>query len=95
MELLQKAGVAAVPSFCAKEILDDPHTKARDLFQTIDTPALGQQVVMRPAWKLSETPARIRKAGPLLGEDNHDVFENLLGMTKEEVDRLEEAQIAW
>lgn len=95
MELLQKAGVAAIPSFSAKEILDDPHTKARDLFQTIDTPALGQQVVMRPAWKLSETPARIRKAGPLLGADNHDVFENLLGMTKEEVDRLEEEQIAW
>ncbi|WP_294145050.1 CaiB/BaiF CoA-transferase family protein [uncultured Clostridium sp.] len=95
MELLQGVGVAAMPSFDAEEILKDPHTKERNLFTEVDHPALGKQVVMSPAWKLSETPARIRKPGPLLGEDNYDVFENLLGMQEEEIKKLEEEQIIW
>lgn len=95
MELLQGVGVAAMPSFDAEEILKDPHTKERNLFTEVDHPALGKQVVMNPAWKLSETPARIRKPGPLLGEDNYDVFENLLGMQEEEIKKLEEEQIIW
>lgn len=95
MERLQGVGVAAMPSFDAEEILKDPHTKARNLFTEVDHPALGKQVVMNPAWKLSKTPARIRKPGPLLGEDNYDVFENLLGMQEEDIKKLEEEQIIW
>ena len=95
MELLQSVGVAAMPSFNAEEILKDPQTRERELFTTVNYPALGEQVVMKPAWRFSETPARIRKAGSLLGEDNDDVFGNLLGMSKEEIRKLEEAQIIW
>lgn len=94
-ELLQEAGVAAMPSMNAEEILTDPHTKARELFTEVDHLALGNQVVMKPAWKFSETPARIRKPGPLLGEDNGDVFGNLLGMSEAEIKKMEEAEIIW
>lgn len=95
MHLLQDAGVAAMPSLSAEEILQDPHTKARELFTTVPHKVLGEQHVMNPAWKFSETPARIRKQGPILGEDNLDVFVNLLGMTEKEVKEMEEAQIIW
>lgn len=95
MEALQNAGVAAMPSFSAEEILNDPHTKARELFTTVDHPALGEQHVMKPAWRFSRTPARIRKPGPLLGEDNVDVCTRLLGMTENEIRKLEEAGILW
>ena len=95
MKMLQEAGVAAMPSFSAEEILTDAHTKDRELFMTVNYPALGNQTVMKPAWRFSETPARIRKAGPLLGEDNDDVFGNLLGMPKEEIERLKEAEVIW
>ena len=95
MEMFQNEGVAAMPSFDAEEILNDPHVKTRELFTTVDHPALGEQHVMKPAWKFSETPAGIRKPGPLLGEDNLDVCTRLLGMTEEEVKKLEEEQILW
>ena len=95
MKMLQEAGVAAMPSFSAEEILTDAHTKDRELFTTVNYPALGDQTVIKPAWRFSETPARIRKAGPLLGEDNDDVFGTLLGMTKEEIERLTEDEVIW
>ena len=95
MERLQKAGVAAMPSFDAEEILDDPHTKARSLFTEVNHPKIGAQVVMNPAWKFSETPARIYKAGPLMGESNHEIFGGLLGLTEDEIGRLMEEKIIY
>ncbi len=90
MHLLQDAGVAAMPSFCATEILEDPHVKVRGLLTTVEHPLLKTQHVFNPPWKLSETPATIRKPGPCLGEDNVEVFTTLLGMSEEEVKQLEE-----
>lgn len=95
MELLQTAGVAAMPSFDAEEILADPHTKARNMFTEVEHPTLGRQVVMNAVWKFSETPARIYKAGPSMGESNDEIFGGLLGIPKEERQRLEEEKIIW
>jgi benzylsuccinate CoA-transferase BbsF subunit len=93
MEMLQKAGVAAMPSFAAKDILSDPHVKARGVIQDIEHPVMGKKVVLSPSWKLSETPAVIKKCSPLLGEHNEVVFGGLLGMSKEEITKLEEEKI--
>lgn len=95
MEMLQNAGVAAMPSFSAEEILSDPHVRARDLVNEIDHPVMGKKVVINPAWKLSETPARIKKASPLLGEHNEKVFGGLLGMCEEEIKALEDEEIIY
>lgn len=95
MKILQEANIAAMPSLNAEEILNDPHTKARELFTEVDYPSLGSQVVMKPAWKFSETEATIRKAGPLLGEDSEEVFSTILGLTKGEIQRLVEEEIIY
>lgn len=95
MERLQKAGVAAMPSFNAEEILNDPHTKERELFTTVHHPKIGDQVVMNPAWRFSETPARITKAGPLMGENNDEIFGSLLGMEQPEIEVLKEKKIIY
>ena len=85
MNKLQAAGVAAMPSFCAEQILSDPHVKAREKLMEIEHPAMGKKWVLSPPWKMSETPARIYKAAPLLGADNETVFEEWAGLTKEEI----------
>ncbi|MGM9522610.1 MAG: CaiB/BaiF CoA transferase family protein [Oscillospiraceae bacterium] len=93
MEMLQKVGVAAMPSMSAEEILNDPHSKARDLFMTVDHPKMGTKTVERPPWLMTETSPSIRKASPLLGEDNDEIFGGLLGMSKEEIADLVEKKI--
>jgi benzylsuccinate CoA-transferase BbsF subunit len=93
MKLLQDAGVAAMPSFSAEEILSDPHIKAREVVTEVNHPVLGKKVVINPSWKHSATPARIYKSGPLLGEHNEAIFCELLGMSREDVKQLEDEQI--
>lgn len=95
MTMLQSAGVAAMPSLSAEEILSDPHVKARGVVSQVEHPVLGKKVVLSPSWKLCETPARIYRASPLLGEHNEEVFCGLLGMPKDEIKKLEEEQVIY
>jgi len=95
MERLQAVGVAAVPSFSAEELFTDPHLKERELTTEMEHPFLGKQTILNPPWKLSETPARIIKSAPQLGEQNDYVFGELLGMSKDEIAQLVEEQVIY
>ena len=95
MEILQQAGVAAVPSFNSQELYSDPHLKERRFWQEIEHPIIGRQTVAGPPWKLSATPARVYRHGPLLGEHNEYVFGELLGLPSDEIIRLVEEKVIY
>jgi len=89
MHMLQKAGVAAVPSFTSEDLFTDPHLAEREFSQLVDRRS-GKYMMVAPPWKLSATPARIVRDAPSLGEHNEYVFGKLLGMPREEINRLQE-----
>lgn len=94
-QLLQSNGVAAVPVMDAEERLNDPHFRQRGLYQEIEHPALGTEPIFNLMWQLSKTPAHIRRHAPLLGEHNQQVFGGILGLSSEEVERLEKEKVLW
>ncbi len=91
--ILQSAGVAAAPSMSSRDLAEDPHLMAREVWREVEHPVLGAQIVQGPPWKLSETPPTVRSAGPLLGQHNHHVFVEMLGMSPEAVARWQEAGV--
>lgn len=95
MNRLQSVGVAAVPSFDGQDMFTDPHLDERQAFQIVDHPGTGSFVMLSPPWQLSATPARITRHAPLLGEHNNYVFGELLGLSAEEIARLEAERILW
>ena len=95
MHDLQRAGVAATPSLSNKALFHDPHIKERGIFVQVEHPVLKKDWVISPPWRLSETPASIRRHAPLLGEHNHQIFGRLLGMSREEIERLEEEEVIY
>jgi benzylsuccinate CoA-transferase BbsF subunit len=95
MKILQKAGVAAMPSFNAEELFHDPQLNERHCWVEIDHPVIGKQVVVAPPWKLSATPAKITRPAPLFGEHSHYVFRELLGLSSEEIAQLEEEKVIY
>ncbi len=88
MALLQAAGVAAVPSFNNRELYEDPHTQARGVFTKLRHPAIGERIVMRPPWLLSDTPAAITAPAPLLGQHTAHILRDLLGLTEPAISEL-------
>ncbi|HUS82642.1 MAG TPA: CoA transferase [Dehalococcoidia bacterium] len=88
MDLLQPAGVAAMPVYGGEEIVEDRHVLSRGILEEVEHPLMGKKKVLGPPWRLSKTPARVIRHGPLLGEHNDYVLGELLGMSKEEMERL-------
>jgi benzylsuccinate CoA-transferase BbsF subunit len=95
MHHLQRAGVAATPSLSNKALFEDPHIVERKSFTQVEHPVLGKDWVVAPPWRLSDTPASIRRHGPLLGEHTYEIFERRLGMSREEIERLEQEQVIY
>lgn len=88
--MLQNAGVAAMPSLSNEEIVNDQHFKHRGISTTVEHPVMGKQVVFGVPWRFSKTQAPVTKASPLMGESNCYVFGDLLGLSADEIRRLEE-----
>jgi len=88
MEIFQKAGVATAPCADTEDRFLDPHLQERQNIVNVDHSVTGVDFVPNVVCKLSETPGEIRRPAPLLGEHNDYVFGELLGLSKDEIDRL-------
>jgi crotonobetainyl-CoA:carnitine CoA-transferase CaiB-like acyl-CoA transferase len=91
MEEFQSQGVPAGPALNARQLLGDPHLRVRGLFEKVEHPpesGLGAREYLGRGWKLSGNDLRIRKPAPSLGEDNHYVLGEILGLSTQEIDQL-------
>ena len=87
-EGLRDLGYWGAPVLSISEVLKDEHLKAREAFLQVEHPVAGSITLVAPWIRMSKTPARIRKASPLVGEDTDDVLRELLGLTPAEVNSL-------
>jgi benzylsuccinate CoA-transferase BbsF subunit len=74
---------------------DDPHFRERGTFLEVDHPKMGTETLYGIPWRLSETPGRIRRSGPMLGQDNDHVFRQLLGVCETDFDRLVQEKVIY
>jgi crotonobetainyl-CoA:carnitine CoA-transferase CaiB-like acyl-CoA transferase len=65
----EAAGVPAGPIYSVPEALADPQIQARAMVQELPYPGVGAVKTLGNPVKLSATPATLRKAAPVLGED--------------------------
>ncbi|MFZ1058026.1 MAG: CoA transferase, partial [Candidatus Rokuibacteriota bacterium] len=92
-ETLQRCGVAAFPVYSLEEQAQDPHFRSRGLMACPEHPRIGPVPVFAHPIKLSDTPGEVRATAPMLGEHNAKVFQELLGITTEEIARLSAAGV--
>ncbi len=83
-QTLAKAGVAAAAVIDGKELSQHPDLRAAGHFLQIEHPVLGLCAMPAPPYQFSDTPFRVT-AAPCLGADNREVFEEMLGMSAQEV----------
>ena len=90
---LERAGIpcAAIQSF--DKVFSDPQLLARDFFPDAPHPRVGPVRQIASAMRFSETPTRIDRAGPMLGEHSREVLREL-GLAPERIDALIEAKVA-
>ncbi|MDP6100832.1 MAG: CaiB/BaiF CoA-transferase family protein [Dehalococcoidia bacterium] len=85
---LQAAGVAAGQVNTVSDMLDSPQFQERDLFMEAEHPIMGKVRFPRLPFRMSVTPAELRRQPPSLGADSRQVL-SALGYAQEEIDTLE------
>jgi benzylsuccinate CoA-transferase BbsF subunit len=91
--MLQEAGVAAFPCLDIGDCFLDPHYQEREVFIPLEHPVTGDEFVANLSWKMSETNGAVYRPAPLWGQHNSYVFEEILGLSKEEVACLEGKEV--
>ena len=86
---LQAHGIAASVVQRLYDLYDDPQLRHRGHFVSQEHPIHGATTVENSRFTLSRTPARIGRAAPTLGRDNHEVLGAILGYSAERISALE------
>ena len=89
-EQLQAIGIPSSLVMGGPDLLADDHYAARGTFVEVDHPQVGPKMYPGPAWKMSATPGRVRWPSPTLGQHNHLIYSELLGMPLDSIAALEE-----
>jgi len=88
MATLQAAGVFSGVVQTCEDLFNDPQLKHRGHFVPLKHGEMGIHHYHMPAYRLSKTPAQLRRAAPGLGQDNEFVYKEILGYSEEEVTRF-------
>jgi len=91
-EVVQQLTQARVP--CAQvnnvaQMVNHPQVRAREALVDMEYPGVGKVPLPGVAIKMSETPGTIERRAPKAGENNEEVYSELLGFTPKELSRLE------
>lgn len=70
---LLKNGIPAAPINTVEEALNSEQAMARDMILTMDS-SYGRVPMLGTPFKMSRTPGKVKKAPPLLGEDNDAIL---------------------
>jgi formyl-CoA transferase len=71
------AGVPAGPIYDFAHVFADPHTHARHMIEDVEHPVAGRVRTLGFPLKMSDTPLRVRRAPPLLGEHSAEILREL------------------
>jgi crotonobetainyl-CoA:carnitine CoA-transferase CaiB-like acyl-CoA transferase len=93
MDCLQRAGVPAAAVHNTATLAADPQLAHRQHYARLQHPRIGLNVIDNYGFRLSATPGGVREPAPLLGQHNHYVLGELLGLPQEEIARLTEAGV--
>jgi succinyl-CoA:(S)-malate CoA-transferase subunit B len=94
LKMCEAAQVPCGPVYAIDEIFDDPQYAARENIlriadERLDAPLAIPNVVPR----LTETPGRVDRLGPAMGEHNDEFFRDRLGLSQAEIERLQAAGV--
>ena len=81
---LSEKGCWSAPLKTHKEVFDDPQVKHMNMFSTFNHPKYGNVKTVSPAVKMSETPTKISKPVPMIGEHGYEILKEF-GYSEDEI----------
>jgi len=86
--IMEKAGVPYSPVNNIQQICEDPQINYRNMLVEIEQKGIGKMKIAGSPFKLSETPGKVQRGAPLLGEHTAEILTSLLKKTEAEIRTL-------
>ncbi len=94
LEEAVKRRIMGYPVSDAKDIIESPQLRAREVWQNIEHPELSAEITYPGPWaKFSESSCGISRRAPLIGEHNDEIYTQGLGISAEELTVLKQAGV--
>jgi len=90
---LEAVGVPCGKINSVAEALDDPHTAARRMVETVEHPVIGTLKMLGIPFKFSDTACSVRRAPPTLGQHNDEILAGELGLDEKAIAELRDAKV--
>lgn len=75
LDTLLEKGAWVAPVYTHKQVLDDPQVKHMNMFTSYSHEKYGEVKTVSPVVKMSETPPKITRPAPLIGEHGYEILE--------------------
>ena len=77
LALMEEAGVTLAPVLTVAELIDHPYITGREILQPHPDPELGNVPLATPIPRLSQTPGKIQRLAPKLGQHTQEILDML------------------
>jgi crotonobetainyl-CoA:carnitine CoA-transferase CaiB-like acyl-CoA transferase len=92
VERCRELDIPCTPIYALEELVDHPHLKAVDFFETVEHPTEGRIRRVRPTARFSETPLSVRSEAPTVGQHTDEVLAEF-GLSADEIAGLRSARV--
>ena len=93
LDKLKAVGVPCGRINSVADALDDPHTAARDMIETVEHSTIGALKMLGIPFKFSDTACSVRRAPPTLGQHNDEILKGELGLDEKAIAELRQAKV--
>jgi len=93
MKILEKDGVPCEKVNNIADLAVDPHMREREAVLEFIDSDYGKVLIPGIVPKLKNFPGRVKFLGAKLGEYNQEIYKRFLGLTTEEINKLEEREV--
>ena len=93
LDKLKAVGVPSGRINSVADALDDPHTAARDMIETVEHSTIGALKMLGIPFKFSDTACSVRRAPPTLGQHNDEILAGELGLDAKAIAELRQAKV--
>ena len=93
LDKLKAVGVPSGRINSVADALDDPHTAARDMIETVEHPTISALKMLGIPFKFSDTACSVRRAPPTLGQHSDEILAGELGLDAKAIAELRQAKV--
>jgi len=92
LDTLLEKGAWVAPVYTHKQVLDDPQVKHMKMFTSYSHEKYGEVKTVSPVVKMSETPPKITRPAPLIGEHGYEILKEF-GYSVNDIKEFENEKI--